>query len=217
MSLNNFSYIKGSKPTINEFFISIGKKCGVKWNINKHIEKKETQLFDWLITDMNSVNKIINTQNINTLINKDTVKRSKTNPFGITKQNARYYVTTLSKCESLHDVSSNHTNKQVNELIKRLIRRYNRLINLIKNNNLKIYFIRNGEITNMEKNIFINSIIKINPNCNFKLVECCDSIKQNSKYYKNINLNNFKLHNVKSDWKLSQYNWKSIINNIRYS
>ena len=69
----------------------------------------------------------------------------------------------------------------------------------------------------MEKNIFINSIIKINPNCNFKLVECCNSIKQNSKYYKHINLNNFKLPNVKSDWKLSQYNWKSIFNNIRYS
>ena len=185
MSLNRFSYIKTSidKPIKKKIFISIGKKCGVKWNINKYIGKKETQLFDWLITDMNSVNKIINTQNIHTLINAHTVKRSKTNPYGFTKANARYCVTSLSKCESLHDVASNHSKTHVNELINRLIRRYNRLINVIKNNKLKIYFIRNGEITNAEKKIFINGIIKINPNCNFKLVECSNSIKQNSKYF----------------------------------
>ena len=50
--------IKPKKIKSNEIFISIGKKCGVRYNIEKFIGKKETHFFDWLITDMKTVNTI---------------------------------------------------------------------------------------------------------------------------------------------------------------
>ena len=45
-------------------FISIGKNCSVKYNIDKFTVSKETLFFDWLMTDMDSVNMILGIENI---------------------------------------------------------------------------------------------------------------------------------------------------------
>ena len=59
--------------------------------------------------------------------------------------------TSFSHCESLHDVPSKSGKRQEIALVQRYLRRYHRLIKLIKNDNIKIYFIRNGNITESEK------------------------------------------------------------------
>ena len=169
------------KPKIiksNEIFISIGRKCGVRYNIEKFIGKKETHFFDWLITDMKSVNTIFKTNDINNLINLSTIKKDEKNPYGFTKNNYRYHFTSFSHCESLHDVPSKSGKRQEIALVQRYLRRYHRLIKLIKNDNIKIYFIRNGNITESEKNKFIKNILNHNKKCNFKLVECNYTTKQ---------------------------------------
>ena len=219
MRPNHVKKIK-SKPTkrkINEIFISIGRKCGVRYNIEKFIGKKETHFFDWLITDMKSVNTIFKTKDINNLIDLSKIKKDEKNPFGFTNNTYRYHFTSFSHCESLHDVPSNSGKKQEIALVQRYIRRYHRLIKLIKKNNIKIYFVRNGNISETEKNEFINNILNHNNKCNFKLVECTNNNKPNSKYYTNINLNNYKIDSskVSSEWKLTNYNWKSIFLDIK--
>ena len=217
-------YKSKNKPKIlekmkkqNEVFISIGRKCGVRHNIQKFLGKKETHFFDWLITDMNSVNKVIGSKDINFLINSETVKKDQKNPFGFTKNTYRYHITSLSHCESLHDVPSGSNKKQELALVQRYVRRYHRLINLIKEKNIKIYFVRNGNITETERNEFIKNVLSHNNNCNFKLVECNYVSKLNSKYYTNINLNNYKTDSDKNeeDWKLTNFKWKNIFDDLK--
>ena len=209
---------KQKKIKSNEIFISIGRKCGVRYNIEKFIGKKETHFFDWIITDMKSVNTIFSAKDINKLINSSTVKKDEKNPYGFTKDTFRYHILSLSHCESLHDVPSvGEIKKQELALVQRFIRRYHRLIKIIKNNSNKIYFVRNGNISESEKNEFIKNILNHNNNCNFKLVECTNSNKTNSKYYTNINLNNYKIDALKDfqDWQLTNFKWKSIFNDIK--
>lgn len=222
--LNSMTFIRPTpkqntiKIKTNEIFISIGKKCGVRYNIEKFIGKKETHFFDWLITDMKSVNTIFKTKDINNLINLSKIKKDEKNPYGFTKNNYKYYFTSFSKCESLHDVPSKSDKTQEIALVQRYLRRYHRLIKLIKNDNIKIYFIRNGNITESEKNEFIKNILEHNKKCNFKLVECTYSNKTNNKYYTNINLNNYKIKNTSinsENWKLPNFKWKSIFQNIK--
>lgn len=209
--------IKPKKIKTKEIFISIGKKCGVRHNIEKFIGKKETHFFDWLITDMKTVNTIFETKDINNLINLTKIKKDEKNPYGFTKNNYRYHFTSLSHCESLHDVPSKSGKKQEIALVERYIRRYHRLIKLIKSDKHKIYFIRNGNISESEKNDFIKNILNHNSDCNFKLVECTNSNKTNSKYYTSINLNNYKIDSSKESlgWKLINYKWKSIFQDIK--
>lgn len=227
MSFNSMSFIrpkvrkrKINKPKnikSNEIFISIGRKCGVRYNIEKFIGKKETHFFDWIITDMQCVNSIFNTNDIDKLINLSTIKKDEKNPFGFTKHTFRYHFTSFSHCESLHDVPSKSGKKQEIALVQRYVRRYHRLIKLIKNDNIKIYFIRNGNISVSEKNEFIKNILKHNNKCNFKLIECTNIKKSNSKYYTNINLNNYKIDSSKDSlgWKLTNYKWKNIFQDIK--
>lgn len=202
---------KHSNNENNKVYISIGTKCGVKFNIDRYIKIKETQFFDWLITDMESVNKILQTNNISSIINNRNLTIESRGYNYITK---KVTISSLSKCISLHDLPKRYTNKDINNFITKYIRRYNRLINIIKNNKLKIYFIRHGYIDIKQKNTFIHSVLKINPICNFKLVECSNSPKPNNKNYIFIDLKNFKNNNKKDSWKLLNYNWNKIFNYI---
>lgn len=213
----NKNKIKPKKIKSNKIFISIGKKCGIRHNIQKFIGAKETHFFDWLITDMKSVNSIFNTKDINDLINISKIKKDEKNPFGFTNDTYRYHFTSFSHCESLHDVPSNSGKRQEIALVERYVRRYHRLIKLIKNDNIKIYFVRNGNISETEKNEFIKNILNHNNKCNFRLVECTYSNKPNSKYYININLNNYKVDdsNNSQDWKLTNFKWKNIFHDIK--
>ena len=62
------------------FFISIGQACDVKYNIDKFTGSKETLFFDWLMTDMASVNKILGTDKIDSILFFENIIQDPKNP-----------------------------------------------------------------------------------------------------------------------------------------
>ena len=194
-------------------FISIGDSCNIKHQIDTNHSKEETLFFDWLMSDMDSVNIILkNYENINDIINInkltiETKNRSKT----------KIYFNYLPRMISLHDVKINYKEKDLHEFINKYKRRFDRIINYIKNYNDKILFLKYKHITIQQKNDFINIIKNINPNCNFKLIVFYknDLQLENDQHFVNINLKNYINQNKKKDWKTNQFNWKLIFENIK--
>ena len=141
-------------------FISIGTACDVKYNIDKFTVSKPTFFFDWLMTDMASVNKILGTDNIESILFFENIIQNPKNP--IKGKKSRIITKSLSFCESIHDIPVSYDSSHINNFIEKYKRRYNRIIKTISNNNYVIYFIRNGKITPAENNIFIKNILNIN-------------------------------------------------------
>ena len=83
-------------------FISIGYKCDVKYNIDKFIGEKPTFFFDWLMTDMRSVNTILGSNNIDNILNFENIIQNPKNPRH--GNNSVMNIKSLSFCQSLHDV-----------------------------------------------------------------------------------------------------------------
>ena len=194
-------------------FISIGKYCSVKYNIDKFTVSKETLFFDWLITDMDSVNMILGIENIDNILFFENIIQNPINSKH--DNNSRIIIKSLPLCESIHDIPYLYNSSHIHEFIKKYKRRYERIIEYIKNEP-NIYFIRIGEITNTQKRIFINNILKINLKCNFKLVELQEQKKIISDtHFISINLNNYRINNVNhNNWKKEHWNWKKIFSDI---
>jgi len=196
-------------------FISIGNNCVPKYHIDKEFGKKETLFFDWLMTDMNSVISILSCSNIKDILNKDTVIRDVTNPTH--DNNSRILVMSLSNCISIHDVKIEFDETDILEFIDKYTLRYYRILNYIKSDQT-LYFVRNGKITEDEKNRFIKTILNINPSANFYLICIVESDKDSiSKYERYITISFDKETHVKipNDWKMSHLNWKQFFIEIK--
>lgn len=199
-------------------FISIGGACMVKFNLDKFTGKKETLFFDWLITDMNSINKIIGTNDISSILFLENIIRNPNTPNKHGK--ARVMLKSLSSCESMHDLPANFSSKNVLEFIEKYKRRHNKIIGNIINNNSEIYFIRFGEVKIDEKKTFIKIIKDINLNCKFKLVELVNQKDKNNYLinednFMSINLFNYKIKEInQNDWTESHWDWKNILEDI---
>ena len=113
-------------------FISIGGACMVKFNLDKFTGKKETLFFDWLITDMNSINKIIGTNDISSILFLENIIRNPNTPNKHGK--ARVMLKSLSSCESMHDLPANFSSKNVLEFIEKYKRRHNKIIDIQRHN-----------------------------------------------------------------------------------
>jgi hypothetical protein len=196
-------------------YISIGNACSVKYNIDKYKGKCETLFFDWLITSMNSVIDILSSSNINTILYFDNIVRDINNPYH--NKNSRIIIKSLDFCCSIHDFPAYYSDNDIINFIDKYTRRFNRIIEYIKSNE-KICFIRNGFVSDPEIDKFIETIKKINPNCDFTLIV----IDYNNK---NINTNLIKKNhllfinlNIKkpneNDWTLQFLNWKKIFSLI---
>lgn len=200
-------------------FISIGVCCNVKYNIDKFIGSQPTLFFDWLMTDMASVNKILGTDNIDNILFFENIidHPKKKNVFN---KNSRIIIKSLSFCESIHDVPIPYDSSHINNFIEKYKRRYDRIIEAILNNKSVIYFIRWGRITTDEKNMFIKNILNINPQCKFKLVELTSHNKKNEyfvseQFFISINRDNYQIKDIDSnDWTTSYFNWKQIFSDI---
>jgi hypothetical protein len=195
--------------------ISIGIACDVKYQIDKIFGSKETLFFDWLMTDMESVNNILSYHNnINDLLFYNNVIQNPNIPTHNT--HARIIIKSLSMCESIHDIFSNKVNKKsINEFIDKYKRRFNRIITYIKNNE-NISFIRHGEITYEQKLRFIEIIKEINPNCKFILGNLVKSDLQNNiisqeDNYICININKYIKPNIQEDWTNNHFDWKTML------
>jgi len=195
-------------------FISIGSECDVKFNIDKYTGSKPTFFFDWLKTDMASVNKIMGTENIEEILFFDNIIKSPI--YADRKETTTLILKSLSKCESMHDVPYTYNDSDIYEFIEKYKRRYYRIINCIKNLTSEIYFVRKGQISNSEKDTFISSILKINPNCKFKLIELLEQKIKNKhyiheKFFISLNLDNYRIKNTSTDWTHDCWEWKKIL------
>jgi hypothetical protein len=143
-------------------FISIGPHCCPRMRIdyikNKNgIYIKETNFFDYLMVNINSIKQIFNTNNIETYINRENI-----NIYGFNQDNLYIELKNI-ELKSIHDVINDidENNKELNiheQFIEKYIRRYNRLIELV-NNNQKICFIYQTHIPHEDYDE-LNSILK---------------------------------------------------------
>jgi len=113
-------------------YISIGRNCSVKYNIDKYKGNCETLFFDWLMTSMNSVIDILGSDNINNILYFDNIIRDINNPCGGT--NSRIIIKSLNYCRSIHDLPISYTDNDILDFIDKYTRRFNRIIEYIKSN-----------------------------------------------------------------------------------
>jgi len=187
-------------------YISIGFKCNVKFQINKHKHKIETLFFDWLITSMKSVIEVLSCNDISNILNIDNIIRDPRCMYH--NNNSRIFLKSLNYCISIHDLKKEFNNDDIFEFIEKYRRRYNRIIEHIKSDR-KLCFLKYGSVNEELQNKFIETILKINPKCNFHLV-IIDNNKSNvnsitksdHKLYIKLNVENPAI----SDWTTSYLN-----------
>jgi hypothetical protein len=197
-------------------YISIGRVCNVKAQIDKNKGKKETLFFDWLLTDMPTVIHILKNHNeIDTILNINTITRDPNKLYF--HNNSRIIINSLPLCVCVHDLKKNEF-KEANilNLIDKYKRRIDRIIEFIKSQT-KICFIRNSPVTDDEKKLFIETVLTINPNCNFTLV-IIDTTKGINSIIKEdhcLYINIIELPKTKkNDWTTNHFNWKKIFADI---
>ena len=160
---------------------------------------------------MTSVNSILSCDDIGTLLTYDNITRDITKP--IEGNKSRVLIKPLRHCISIHDISIDMTDKEVYDFIDKYIRRWYRIIDIIKSTE-QIYFIRFSPVNCNEKDTFIRTIKKHNPLCNFLLVvikiEQPETRVVTDDAYLEINLPD-KKH---SDWRHAYLDWAQIFKYI---
>lgn len=168
-----------------------GNACAIKQSIVKYTKNSnETQFFDWLVTSMKSVNQIL--ENTPIIFESTYIYPNISNNTSIKFKN-------FDLLTSHHDICKFNDNS-INEITEKYTRRYERLINTIKEQQ-NIYFIRycknSNNIEEEEIIKFHKNINNINPNLIFKFIlisDYNDLIIPNSLLECNfiyINLNNY--------------------------
>ena len=145
-----------------------GNACAVKQSIiNYTKELQKSNFFDWLVTSMKSVNEILEKKPI--MFESNYIYPNSLNTTSINFKN-------FDLLTSHHDIKKIDSNS-INELTKKYKRRYNRLVNIIREEK-KINFIR---YCKNQENIEVEEIIKfqiniknINPNLKFNFILISD-------------------------------------------
>ena len=150
-------------------YISIGNGCSVKYQIDKYKGKEKTLLFDTVSSSMNAVIELLGCDDINSILYFDNIVREINNPYN--GNNSRIIIKSLYYFISLHDIPKEYTDSHIYSFIDMCKRRLTRIINYIKSDE-KICFIRfdTDTIDDNTINKFIETILKINPKCNFNIV-----------------------------------------------
>jgi hypothetical protein len=188
-------------------YISIGCACNVKYQIDKHKHKLETLFFDWLMTSMKSVIEILGCDDINNILYFDNIIRDQDNPFW--DGHSRIIIRSLDYCVSIHDILCDFTDKDILDFIEKYKRRFNRIIEYIKSDE-KIYFVRFGSIDNYSQQKFVETILKINPDCNFAIVVIDNNKENNVCILKDDHCLYMKLNidePTPQDWTTEYLNW----------
>jgi hypothetical protein len=168
-----------------------GNACAVRQSINNYTKQSsETHFFDWLVTSMKSVNQILEGMPI--IFESNYKYPNSLNTVSINFKNFDLLI-------SHHDIDQFNDNS-INEITEKYIRRHERLINTIKQQN-KINFIRycknQNDLEEAEILEFYKNINNINPNLLFNFILISDYngliipnnlLKENFIY---INLNNY--------------------------
>ena len=194
--------------TIN--LVSFGSECDVRYQIIKYLNlNKETDFFDWLISDIDSVCNIL-TKDINKMFTFPNIQL-----IGYKNRNAIVKLKNCTKLVSMHDIPIKYSFNDIYDFILKYRRRYHRLMDLIKSNS-KIYLIRRDNPSDNKIIHFMDIINNINPNNNITLILLRNDIKAHYIFSKRvicINFNKFKL-STNDDWQRNNYAWNLLFDFI---
>lgn len=216
-------------------FISLGRHCDLKEQIDNFVASPEpTLFFDWLRSDFKAVLKVFSYKNIleellfhdNILMYAYSERDAGVEFKNMILGNDKYFL--LSR----HDVTTEAIidKDAIQNFMDKYERRWNRIMEAIKQSNQNLIFIHRtyNAINPGDEDKFIESISNINTECKFCLVflihwgDCPDIIIEKRNKFLCINIEPFLKPNYSEeiDWKLNQYDWnqifKTILSNVRY-
>ena len=194
-----------------------GFACAVATSIKKYFNNNyQTQFFDYLVCSLNTINNILKINNCDSIINN----------FEITPINDKSCVKfkNYDNLISYHDLPNPYNMNDYNNFIEKYKRRYFRLLEIIKNEDI-LYFIRFGyenekdienffhiiKYTNINIKVYFINVYydNINYNCNYNY-----KIKNNNCFFKPINFylleDKNKIYDKDDYYKTLEYNWDSI-------
>ena len=121
----------------------------------------------------------------------------------------------FSTFRSLHDLPKNYSDDNLDDFINKYNRRYNRFINLIKDNYEKMFFIRKTKdiISYRDIILFNNYVKKINPYNKVYLIILCNYIPDDYQLKHGVILINYERLKLfeSNDWKANNFNWDFIL------
>ena len=173
-----------------------GNACAVHESINNYTStSNKTLFFDWLVTSMKSVNQIL--ENTPIIFDTESIRPNTLNNTSINFKNFDL----LISHHDIHDFNDN----SISEITNKYIRRYERLINTIKeqkNINFIRYCKNQENLEETEIYTFYKNIKNINPNLLFNFILISDdndliipnNLLQDNFIY--INLNNYVDHDI---------------------
>jgi len=188
--------------------ISLGSECDVRYQIDKYnLKYKKTSIesnfFDWLISDVDSIINIL-TNDINKILTFPNIRL-----IGYKNNKSIMKIANCNKLISMHDISSKFSFNDIYNFILKYKKRYQKLMDLIKSKN-KIYFIRKGNISDEKIVILLEIFNNINPQNNITLILLRTDIKNHYLFNKKvicINFNKIQLTKNNNNWKNDNYAW----------
>ena len=192
--------------------ISLGNECSLQYQINK-IQEGPTHFFDWLLTDFETVLKILKQLHYNPLKKNLRIIATK-------EKHAKVHDTSFTKFISVHDLLQPVTFAKINHnFAYKYGRRHQRLRKLIQNSSCFVHFIRMQSLplTLLEYKQFRTIILNINPNLKFKLISI-----HIDQHVDNFDLDNFQvicyerylICDEEKTWHKNNYKWNEIWNDI---
>ena len=194
-----------------------GPACAIASSIKKYFYNNNyiTNIFDYLELSIISINQflLLNEEDIQYINFEDDWYVNHKNCITIKFKN-------FHNIYSHHDLNNNFTIYDYDELKQKYIRRYDRLINDIKNED-KIFFLRYGIEDSVQIELFYENIQKKNPKLIFyyiMIVYSENPIAFTIKYDNFIVINFYDFIDKKIKYdndpfnRVLQYNWKEIYN-----
>ena len=212
---------KDIKPLLSEStkLVSVGGSCVTRRRIEElykecEMDKGPSHFFDNTLEGFETVLEIIRTSNISPLFDDSNLKSTGEIHGQYTRINM-----VSNDWASVHDVPVEKTQAQMQEFKQKYLRRHQRLVEFIKNNEFEMYFIRFDPVSKTEAERFIGIIQNINPQCRFLLVSLSEEKVETLKgrHFMRMHLSDeFQLKPRADDehWTRPYLNWTAIWHSV---
>jgi len=146
-------------------YISIGPNCNVRDQIDKQRAKKATLMFDYVLTNNQTILEVFESQKIESIFTAKNVEIVKEEENGMVHARVRG----LSNFYCIHDLHRGFSDSCIQSFCDKYIRRFHRMCEHISSDT-KIAFLRYDQMKDEEAEKFIALVKEKNPICKFMLV-----------------------------------------------
>lgn len=202
-------------------FVSLGSSCSVGYQLQQNHKRDSAYPFDWVRTDdLEMITSAIENNFIEFISSVQKVTESDKFPISTTDDfpdnNSNQKSIVMRNKYGIRFYHDFKDEKDYEDVILKYQRRIDRFIELIKSNKT-IYFVRDelkpNNISQKKINEFINSINKINKDCNFKLIIIIHNPNQRDLEFFKLTIDNVRIINDKEkfgDWKRPNFDWNDL-------